>query len=129
MSNRVVVHVACRVPRGDSFERGPDRIDLDEVGRRDFSDSRSSKRLADDESEEFKVAECFSHGSLADTHLLGDPRFNDAVAGLQVAAKDGVEQELLDVFAEDAASRPIAGFIHRESPLAHNVNPSMIDNR
>ena len=98
---------------GDTLERGTDGINLEEIVGRDLSDLRAAKRGADDEAEEFEVAQRFAHGPLADAELLRDARFDDARAGRESAAENVFDELLADLFAEHASFERGAGAGHR----------------
>ena len=98
---------------GDAFERGADRIDLEEIVGGDLPNLRAAKWGADDETEKLEVAQRLAHWPLADAELLRDARFDDARAGREAAAEDVFDELLADFFAEDASFERWAGAGHR----------------
>ena len=75
-----------------AFERGADRIDLEEVVGGDLANLRAAERGADDEAEQLEVAQRFANGPLADAELLRDPGLDDARARREPAVQDVFDQ-------------------------------------
>src|SRR5262249_17390165 len=87
----VTVQAPGRLLRGKLLERRADREDLEQILVGDTADTGATERLRLDEIEELEVAESLPNGRLARAQLLCDPRLDQTVARLQLAAQDALE--------------------------------------
>src|SRR5690242_15511947 len=86
---------------GETFERGANFRELDQIAVGRFAHTGAPQRLADDEPEQFEIAERLTNRPLTDADLLSDPGFDDPVTRLQIALEDRVEEIFLDILTED----------------------------
>ena len=115
LRERLVVDLQRCGARGDTFERGANRINLEEIVCRDLANLRAAERRADDEPEQLEIAQRFANGPLADTELLRDACLDDARAGRQPAVQDVFDEFLANLFPEDAPlERPALVVVHAE---------------
>ena len=91
------------LPRGETLEGGAHRKDRQELRVVDRAHSRTAKRLGLDESQELKVAERFAHRRLARAELACQASLDKPLSRLELAAQDALEEDLLDLIAEDGA--------------------------
>src|SRR5207249_4199062 len=99
----IAVQADRGLARGHLLERGPDRVDLDELVLADRPDARAAERLRLDEAEQLEVAERLPDRRLARPELLRDPRLDEPVPRRVLAAQDPLEDQLLDLLAQDDA--------------------------
>ena len=99
----VALELLRREPRGELLERGANRVDLDQLLLVDHAHARAAKRLRLDEPQQLEVAQRLAHGRLARAELLRDPRLDEPLARLELAARDPLQQDVLHLLAQDGA--------------------------
>ena len=92
-----------REPGGELLERGAHREDLDHLLLVEHAHARAAEGLRLDEPQELEVAQRLAHGRLARAELLRDPRLDEPLARLELPARDPLQQNVLDLLAEDRA--------------------------
>ena len=88
---------------GELLEHRAHGEDLEEVVVGDLAHTGAAKRLRLDEAQQLEVTQRLAHRRLARAELGCDPRLDEQVAGPQLTTKDALEQDLLDLLAEDGA--------------------------
>src|SRR5581483_7650259 len=102
---------ACgREPSRCAFERRPHRVHGQHFFERWMADRCTPKRLGLDEAHQFQVAQCFAYRGLADAQHLSDARLDDALARLELATQDGIDQVIADFVAQNLSFERFAWF-------------------
>jgi hypothetical protein len=93
---------------GDLLERGPHRVDLDELLAGHLAHPGAAVRLRLDEPHGLEVPQGLAHGGLADAELGRDGALDDALTGPVGAVQDALDDAFLDGVTEQhrALSRP-----------------------
>src|SRR5829696_1768160 len=91
--------------RGQRLERRADGERLEQVFDGDVSYPASAEWLGVDEAELFEIAQRLSHRSLADAQLLRDARLHEPAPRRVDTREDSLEQDLLDLLAQDDAGQ------------------------
>ena len=97
----VTVRLHGRFARRELLERRPYREDRQKLAVVDRTDARSAKRLGLDEAKELEVAKRLAHRRLARAELPRKSCLDEALTRLELAAQDPLEEDLLDLLAED----------------------------
>jgi hypothetical protein len=90
------------IPSRQHFEDCSNRIDLNQVLWRHLAHDRAAKWGSDDKTEHLEVAERFPYGCLADTKLLSDAGFDDALAWSETALENVPHEMIANFLAENA---------------------------
>ena len=96
-------------------------IDLDQLGLAEAADAGAAERLRLDEPQQLEVAQRLPDGRLARAELVRDPRLDEPLARLQLAAHDPLEQDVLHLLAENGAGdgahvSATTGFVSEPTP-------------
>src|SRR5690349_13976699 len=89
---------------GVRFEQGAQTKRLAGQGRRDRGDEGAPARAVDHQPELLQAPERLADGRLADPHLLGDVRLDEALAGCERPQEDRLLDGEGDLLPEDGAA-------------------------
>ena len=104
--------VPGRLAGSELLEHRPDRKHRQQLRVVDGAHSGAAERLGLDEAQELEVAERLADGRLARAELARQPRLDEALSRLKVAAEDPFEENVLDLLTKN---RPRNG--HRAAAI------------
>ena len=96
----VAVRLPCGLPRRQLLERPPYGEHREQLLVAYRAHPGSAERLRLDESQQLEVAQRLPHGRLARAELAGNACLDQALARLQLSAKDAFEENFLDLLAK-----------------------------
>ena len=93
----------ARLPRGELLEGGADGECGQKICVVDRTNPGAAERLGLDQPQELKIPQRLAYRRLARTQLPRKPGLDQPLARLQLAAKDALEEDLLDLLPEDGS--------------------------
>ena len=98
-----IAEVRQSQPGREGFELGPDPVRLGQLCGPGSSDPSALEGGHLHDSEGLEVAQRLPDRCLADAEVTGDPCLDDPGTGRVLTGQDGLQEDFLDLVAEDAA--------------------------